>query len=76
MTIEGRVLDDGRILIEVRNPVAPDRKETHRLGNQMALENISERFMIAYGEGAQFRYGAQGGEYRVTLTFPYMDRDS
>jgi hypothetical protein len=42
----------------------------------MALENISERFMIAYGEGAQFRYGAQGGEYRVTLTFPYMDRDS
>ena len=76
VTIEGHVLGDKRLLVEVRNPVPPDRKKTHRLGNQMALDNIRERFVIAYGDGAQFRYGPHGSEYRVTLTFPYMDRDS
>lgn len=76
VTIEGRVLEDDRILIGVRNLLPPDRKKTHRRGNQMALENISERFMIAYGSRAEVKFGTQDNEYRVTLTFPHSDKDS
>ncbi len=68
--VEGRLAGDDRVRISVRNPIPGDWPGTRRDGNRMALENISERFRIAYGGRARVEYGPCGQHYEVTLEFP------
>jgi two-component system sensor histidine kinase AlgZ len=63
--------EDGRIVIEVRNPVAAER--VARSGNRLAVENIRERIALAYGVAGGLEAVESDGEYRVTITLPYSE---
>lgn len=70
IAVEGRMTGDDRVQISIRNPLPDDRARTHRDGNRMALDNISERFRIAYGGRARVEFGPSGEHYEVLLEFP------
>jgi two-component system sensor histidine kinase AlgZ len=73
VVVEGKMLPDSRIEICVVNPIPAGVTGSGRPGNQMALDNISERFRIAYGDAGQVEFGEQSGQYRVVLRFPAVD---
>lgn len=64
--------EDGRVWIEVENPVPPAGAARPGPGNRMAQENIAQRLRILYGGRARFEAGREGDRYRVRLTFPYQ----
>jgi two-component system, LytTR family, sensor histidine kinase AlgZ len=72
VVVEGRY-DEARRVVELRieNPLgdgpAPDPP---REGNRIALENLRQRFELAWGRRASVEAGATEGRYRVTLRFP------
>jgi two-component system sensor histidine kinase AlgZ len=68
--IAGRI-ENGRIRIEVVNPVADDRPRT-RQGNQMALDNIRQRLQLAFPGQSEVDVENSGGLYRVRLRFPLV----
>jgi len=70
VSIEGRLIGDDRVQITVRNPLPDEHHGVRREGNRMALNNISERFRIAYGGRAQVKFGPTEGHYEVLLEFP------
>lgn len=62
----------GMIEISIENPVAgatPDR-HPRRGGNQIALDNLRQRFSLAWGPRASVTAGPSEGRYRVSLRFP------
>jgi two-component system sensor histidine kinase AlgZ len=73
--VEGRMLDNERLEIRVSNPLPESRMARHRQGNRMALDNISERFQIAYGDRAKVDYGPKGDVYEVVLQFPRLENE-
>jgi two-component system sensor histidine kinase AlgZ len=68
--IEGKLIGDDRVQIRIRNPMPVGQPAARREGNRMALDNISERFRIAYGGRARVEYGPSGQHYEVVLEFP------
>ena len=62
---------DGRIEIEIRNPLPPYPTPARR-GSRMALDNVSERLELAWPGRARFEHGREADEYRVRLGFPYQ----
>ncbi len=62
-----------RVQIVIENP----RPARHRrsTGHRMALENIRQRFELAYAGEADVRIDEQEDAYRVTLSFPLQERD-
>ena len=67
---------DGKYLqITVANPVAPG-KARGRNGNKMALDNIRQRFELAYGSRARVDVDASSDRYSVTLRFPDDEGES
>ena len=74
VTVAGR-LQEGSIAIEISNPLAP-AGETRRDGNRMALENIRQRFELAYGSLASVSAGAEEGRFVVRIAFPHEERRS
>ncbi len=58
---------DAQVHIEVRNP-QPDRGVVQP-GNQMALENIRQRLVTAFGANASLRVESGADEFRVWLTY-------
>lgn len=73
--VEGRVLDNERLEIRISNPLPDSLSARHRQGNRMALDNISERFQIAYGERARVDYGPKGDAFEVLLQFPRLENE-
>ena len=68
----GVVTDGGeRVNVTIRNPVCPDRANSYRQGNRMALENVRERMQAFFGGQARLEAGVDGGQYQVSLTFPH-----
>ena len=67
---------DGRIEIDIRNPVADNHGGHRRDGNQMALSNIQQRFALAYGSRASVIAEEVGNEFRVRVEFPYDEKSS
>jgi two-component system sensor histidine kinase AlgZ len=59
---------EGRITATVENPL-PGRPARGN-GHQIALANIEQRLQAHYDERAQFRAGADGDLYRVSLSYP------
>jgi len=53
----------------ISNPVAEGQKRPKR-GNQMALNNIRQRFELAYGGRAEVEVEDSGSAYAVKLRFP------
>lgn len=68
ITISGK--RDGRNLqISVSNPVAPG-KSRGKDGNKMAMDNIRQRFELAYGSRASVDVDDRDDTFTVTLRFP------
>lgn len=59
-----------RVSIIIRNPRAPHGVEAHRLGNQIALDNIRLRLQLVFGSRAGVALTERADEYETTLYFP------
>jgi len=69
VTVSGKRVDD-RLDITISNPVARDcTRKTG--GNRMALSNIHQRFVLAYGNRAVVDVEETEDAYSVRLVFPY-----
>jgi len=68
VTVRGR-RHDGRLSITVSNPLA-DEAKTKKSGNRMALDNIRQRYELAYGARASISAGEVDGRFTVQLDFP------
>ncbi len=62
--------NDDELQIEVSNPVAASTQE-RRHGNKMALDNIRQRFELAYGGRAAVSVDDARDRYSVRIAFPY-----
>ena len=70
-TVEVLGTRDADILnIEISNPLPPENAP-RRHGNQMAMENVRQRLMLAWPERASLSVNTADGFYRVCLCFPY-----
>ena len=72
VTVTG-VRNELNLEIEMRNPVAADCSRK-KVGNQMALANIRQRFELAYGGKATVSVEQTDDEFRVKLCFPYDEQ--
>ena len=63
-------LEDDTLTIEIRNPLPPGNAP-QRQGNQMAMENVRQRLMLAWPGRASLKVDKSGGLYRVCVRFPY-----
>jgi two-component system, LytTR family, sensor histidine kinase AlgZ len=61
---------DEKLNIQIRNPISAQMKESSRQGNQMAIENIRERMLLAFSGAADMRVEAEKEQYTVTLEIP------
>jgi len=68
--VRGR-LDDGRLRIEIENPLPASADNSRREGNRMAQENVRERVAALFGEAGSLTVSKDAGLYRVTLSLPY-----
>lgn len=69
VVVTGKVVDD-QIHIEMSNPIAKDEKRKTG-GNKMALQNIRQRFELAYGNSAKVNVTETDESYSVRIEFPY-----
>ncbi len=60
----------GMIHLSVENPLPRRGDAGPREGNRIALENLRQRFALAWGERAGVSAAAEGDRYRVSLRFP------
>lgn len=65
-------IDDGDsgIIISISNPVVSEQHSQRRKGNQMAVDNIRERLMLAFDGTASMELSETETRYTVTLTIP------
>jgi two-component system, LytTR family, sensor histidine kinase AlgZ len=56
--------------IEISNPLPPENAP-RRHGNQMAMENVRQRLLLAWPGRASLDVNNVDGFYRVSLRFPY-----
>jgi two-component system sensor histidine kinase AlgZ len=62
------------LYICVANPVPPSAAGHRHEGNRMALANIRERLLLAYGESARLAIDATTESFRVTVMFPRLEQ--
>lgn len=60
-----------RIELRVANPLPAAGTSGAHSGNRIALDNIRERLELAYPGGSRVEVTEGGGEYVVTLAFPF-----
>ena len=56
--------------ISITNPILKGRRESHREGNRMAVENIRERLALGFGGAATMQLLESDTSYTVKLTIP------
>jgi len=61
------------LYISVANPLPPRTAEHRHEGNRMALANIRERLLLAYGERARLAIDATAESFQVTVLFPRLE---
>jgi len=71
VSVTGR-RDGDSLAIVIENPRAPGA--TSPPGHRMALDNIRQRFELAYGRHGGLEVDADDARYRVTLRFPFEVR--
>jgi len=71
VVVRGERRDD-RLTIRVANPVAQS-SERRKAGNRMALDNIRQRFDLAYGSRASVDTEETGDRFSVLISFPFQD---
>ncbi|NIP72822.1 MAG: sensor histidine kinase, partial [Gammaproteobacteria bacterium] len=73
VALRGRV-EDGQVNLMVSNPL-PISREGGRPGQQLALDNISERLRLAFGRSGKLGLEKTAGQCRVELSFPVMEQE-
>lgn len=68
VSVTGR-RDGKELFIAMSNPVATGSRGAKH-GNQMAMNNIRQRFELAYGNRASVTVSDESGRYTVSLRFP------
>jgi two-component system sensor histidine kinase AlgZ len=61
----------GRVNLSIRNSLPESPQQTHRKGNQLALENIRQRLASLFGSQASLLESGIDGEHQVRLVFPH-----
>jgi two-component system sensor histidine kinase AlgZ len=69
VTVTGEQHGD-MLYISVANPLPPGAGLNRHEGNRMALANIRERLLLAYGESARLAIEPTAETFRVTVMFP------
>jgi two-component system sensor histidine kinase AlgZ len=71
VTIAGRCVDD-LVELSIENPLPAGAGSSvgQREGNRIALDNLRQRFELAWGARASVEAGPRGDSYRVVLRFP------
>jgi len=69
VVVTGKVVND-QIHIEMSNPIAKYEKRKTG-GNKMALQNIRQRFELAYANSAKIDVTETDESYSVRIEFPY-----
>jgi len=69
VTVTGEQHGD-MLYISVANPLPPGAGMNRHEGNRMALANIRERLLLAYGERARLAIEPTAETFRVTVMFP------
>lgn len=64
--------DDDYLVITISNPVAPGRQRSTS-GNNMAMENIRQRFELAYDNRAEVVVVERDDSFSVRLRFPHEE---
>lgn len=59
-----------RVQITVRNPLAPARNSSAGTGNQLALKNIRNRLAAHYGARGSLWAGIEGDVYTTSISYP------
>ena len=59
----------------ISNPVAADKAEGRTGGNQIALDNIRQRFDLAYDGLANVKTSLIDDLFSVYLRFPLMEKE-
>ena len=75
VTVSG-ARNDKNLEIEIRNPVAGEQAAQKGGGNQMALDNIRQRFELAYGAKATVSVNEADDQFSVMLQFPFDERQA
>jgi len=63
-------IENGRLQLDIDNPVPDDDGRARRQSNGMAMENIRQRLAAHYGNRFTFAAGREGDGYRVQLQLP------
>ena len=74
VTVTGR-REDKDLVIAMSNPVATGT-ERSKHGNRMAMNNIRQRFELAYGNRAAVNVSEESDRFTVTLRFPLEQGDA
>ena len=61
---------DQQVIIEISNPISEQNSGQRRSGNQMAVNNITERLQLAYSGRANIQHVAENDLYKVTIRIP------
>lgn len=69
--IKGTVLADGRAEVSVSNPLSSKERSNRHKGNNIALDNIRQRFKLIYGDNAELITEKKGDEFYAALRFPH-----
>ena len=69
-------LDGETVVIEVVNPLPPERAAGPRRGNRMALDNVRERLELAFPGRASIEVREADGRFSVRLRFPLVRDDA
>ena len=72
VTVEGGRDGSDRLWLRVSNPMPAEPRGSHQ-GNRMALDNIRERFQLAYGTDAAINVEEGEGRFVVTIGFPFAE---
>ncbi len=63
---------DQQLMIEITNPWNQSGNKQRRQGNQMALENIRERLLIAFHGQSKFEQLVENDLYKVFISMPIL----
>ena len=70
--INGKQVND-EIIICITNPILENQKD--RIGNQVAQENIRQRFTAYFGNKGKLNINNENQQYRVEIILPYKNED-
>ncbi|MFK8029991.1 MAG: sensor histidine kinase [Gammaproteobacteria bacterium] len=74
ISISGEFKND-HLSIMISNPVPTDKSEGRKGGNHIALNNIRQRFELAYDGLANVKTSLIDHQFSVYLRFPYLEKE-